>query len=387
MPRTRAKLEPWIERIIISHGTDNETSTGRLKAHVVGVGQMSDSQEQGVDGPTGFLFLSDGVVQIRAMLTQSAWETLKDQEDRECFASLVNTTVCVNSYRLHFHMAAEQTRCVFFLSVGELATTAAGTVKDNTPSCTTLSSVKLKICQTWRSQLGQEGSVHSQTTQQYGFDLTELLVEWQHDCMEGLLQEARERLRMPRRRCPVSPQPSTSSCHPLPPLTTHTGWDEDRVRYKGEEHFTVPVSHILVPDEEIPQPQTPYDEGSETPSGLLIPSEGRLIESPPVASHRTDPAHPVNSDFLNVQIDEPMIPERSTPANEDAPPQESVLNEAMVSGLKGEGWRDSPWNVFTPPTDLLNASSDEGQTPEDLPNQQSPSLLDTSIQGNYMELV
>ncbi|GLD67626.1 uncharacterized protein AKAME5_001896200 [Lates japonicus] len=116
MPRpARSRLCPWIETLILSYGSEeggsSSTSSGRLKAHVIGVGQMSQSQAQGSEGPSGLLFLSDGVLQIPALLTASAWEHLQEQEDRECFTSLVNTTVCIQDYRLHFHMAPEQNKC------------------------------------------------------------------------------------------------------------------------------------------------------------------------------------------------------------------------------------------------------------------------------------
>ncbi|XP_008296831.1 adrenocortical dysplasia protein homolog [Stegastes partitus] len=244
MPRpARGRLTPWIESLILSYSVPEEddeeqqggrSSGGQLRAHVIGVGQLSLSQAQpwSSEGPTGLLYLSDGQLQIPAVLTAAAWELLQEQEDRESFSSLLNTTVCIQDYRLLFHMAPEQTRCRFFLSVGELATTAAGPLKDNTPCCTTLSSVRVKICQTWRALLGREESQRSQC----GFELSELLGEWRHDCLQELLQDIRVRL---------SPKPSTST-----PLGLHTtGWDLDRVTYKGEEPFSVPMRCLLIPEE------------------------------------------------------------------------------------------------------------------------------------------
>ncbi|XP_027859660.1 adrenocortical dysplasia protein homolog [Xiphophorus couchianus] len=231
-----SKLTPWIENLILSYGNGDESGS-QLRAHVIGVGQMTQSQARGSDGPKGLLFLSDGELKIPAVLTASAWEQLQEKEDRECFSSLLNTTVCLQDYRLRFHMDPEQTKSRFFLSVGELATTAAGPVKDNTPCCTSSASVRMKICRTWRSLLGQEDSQRSQT----GLDLSELLGEWQHDCLQTLLRDIRERLLALR-----NPRPSTSAYTPPPNCTR---WDLDRVRYKGEPSFTFPAKLLLIPYE------------------------------------------------------------------------------------------------------------------------------------------
>uniref|UniRef100_A0A668AG97 Shelterin complex subunit TPP1/Est3 domain-containing protein n=1 Tax=Myripristis murdjan TaxID=586833 RepID=A0A668AG97_9TELE len=266
----RNKLEPWIEKMILSHGSEQISSTVWLKAHVIGVGQMSQSQAQGSDGPTGLLFLSDGKVQIPAVLTKSAWEHLQEQEDRECFSSLVNTTVCLQAYRMQFHMALEETRCRFFLSIDKLATAATGPEKDNTPCCTTLPSVRYKICKTWESLLSHD-LLDSQKSQ-CEFDLSDLLGEWQHNCVQDVLQDIRERLRPEWRS---SPQPSTSS------------W---------EEHFSVPVTWLLIPDEEAQEPQKPFSEGSKTPGRLFVDSEDKKTGSSLACKH-TETVDPCVDDF------------------------------------------------------------------------------------------
>ncbi|KAM4619194.1 adrenocortical dysplasia protein homolog [Polymixia lowei] len=368
MPRTRSSLEPWIEDVILKYGTEQKTTTGQLRAHVVGVGQLSNSEAQGTEGPTGLLFLSDGVVQIPAILTESAWEHLQEQEDRECFSSLVNTTVCLQAYHLKFHMALEQTKCRFFLLVGELATTAAGTVKEITPCCTSLSSVRLKISKTWRTQFGHD-TVDTQSSQ-HGFDLSELLGEWQHDCLQALLDDVSERLRTTKNA--MSSRPSTSSCIPslLPSDTyTGTGWDADRIRFKGLEPFNIPLSHLLMPDEEAQRPQAVLDEGSETPSGLLVPSEDRMTDSRP-ATKQTSP--PVVHD-LKWQRAEPEILEKIHNFNEHTPPQASILNEDMVAGMNGHDM-SNPWDIFDAPCDVLCTSScsDVSMTSEVTPPQLVP---------------
>ncbi|XP_078139273.1 adrenocortical dysplasia protein homolog isoform X2 [Centroberyx gerrardi] len=363
MPRaSRTRLDPWIETMILSHGSEQGGSTGRLKAHVIGVGQMSLSQAQGSEGPPGLLFLSDGVVQIPAVLTESAWEHLQEQEDRECFSSLVNATVCVHAYRLQFHMAPEQTRCRFYLSVGELATTSAGPVKDNTPCCTTLPSVRSKISKTWRALVG--GDPPESQESQCQFDLTELLGEWNHDCLQAVLDDVRDRLRTAR-SCPVTPQPSTSSCNPPLPRNdacTATGWDADRVRYKGAERFSVPVSHLLIPEE------APLDEGSETLSGLLLTSEGRKTDSP-LARQDAETVEP-SVDDSELQTARPAAFERSPQASSPLP-EVSVLSEDLVAGMMDCDARplSNPWDIFPPPCEMLSTSScsDASVTPEVLP--------------------
>uniref|UniRef100_A0A3Q2D4Y2 Adrenocortical dysplasia protein homolog n=1 Tax=Cyprinodon variegatus TaxID=28743 RepID=A0A3Q2D4Y2_CYPVA len=231
------KLTPWIENLIMSYGSREDPPSGHLKAHVIGVGQMSESQAPATDGPTGLLFLSDGSLQMPAVLTASAWETLQEQEDRESFSSLPNSTVILKNFMLQFHMDPEQTRCWFFLSVGEMATFAAGPVKDSPPCCTSLASVRMKICRTWRSLLGQEDSQSSQG----GMDLSELLGAWQHDCLQTLLEDVRKKLLALR-----SPQPSTSA--PSLSLSCSTRWDLDRVRYRGQPSFSIPERFLLIPE-------------------------------------------------------------------------------------------------------------------------------------------
>lgn len=376
MPRTgRSRLSPWIESLILSHGGQEEGSSGssgRLKAHVIGVGQMSQSQAQGSESPTGLLFLSDGVLQIPAILTASAWEHLQEQEDRESFTSLVNTTVCIQDYRLQFHMAHEQTKCRFFLSVGELATTAAGPVKDNTPCCTTLPSVRMKICKTWRVLLGQE--VLDSQTSQCGFDLSELLGEWQHDCMQAVLEDVRERLMIATSR-PVSPQPSTSTCTSLltrPDTSTATSWDIDRVRYKGVKCFSVPIKCLLIPEEDAQQLQTPSDVGSRTPSGLAAASEDRERDLLQVSKPAKTTQPSVND--VEWRIPKPAVIETDFDINQSSPlpAEDGMLYEDMIIGMIDSNIRplSNPWDIFPPPDDTSSSSdaSPEAAPSNSLPN-------------------
>ncbi|XP_045892977.1 adrenocortical dysplasia protein homolog [Micropterus dolomieu] len=359
MPRPSwSRLSPWIESLILSYGSREGSSSGRLKAHVIGVGQMSQSQAQGSEGPTGLLFLSDGVLQIPAILTAAAWEHLQEQEDRECFTSLLNTTVCIQDYRLQFHMAHEQTKCRFFISVGELATTAAGPIKDNTPCCTTLPSIRMKIYTTWRALLGQE--VQDSQKGQCGYDLSELLGEWQHDCLQAVLEDVRVRLKMASSR-PVSPQPSTStSTSSLTHQDTFsaTSWDVDRVRYKGVKGFSVPLKCLLIPEEDAQQLQTPPNVGSRTLSGLSASSQDRKKPS-----ETTQPS----VDAAEWRIAKPAFVETDHDVSENSPlpAEDSMLHEDVVEGMIDSDIRplSNPWDMF-PPCDISSSDASPEATPK-----------------------
>lgn len=371
MPRpSRSKLSPWIEQLIRNYGSEEGNSgSGRLKAHVIGVGQMSLSQAQSCEGPTGLLFLSDGVLQIPAVLSASAWENLQEQEDRECFTSLVNTTVCIQDYQLQFHMAPEQTKCRFFLSVRELATTAAGPVKDSTPCCTTLPSVRLKIVKTWKTLLGVE---ESQKSQCGGFDLSELLGEWQHDCLQAVLQDVRERLTVAS-SCPESPQPSTSTFTPAPThpdAITATTWDVDRVRYKGGKCFNVPIKCLFIPEEDALQLQTSPNVASRTLSGPSVASEGRNRDSQQVYKP-SDTIQP-SVDEAEWRIGLPAVAERGCDTKLNSPPQvEDCTLHDMVEWMADSDIRplSSPWDIFPPPCDT---SSSSDFSPEATPSHSVP---------------
>ncbi|XP_034540620.1 adrenocortical dysplasia protein homolog [Notolabrus celidotus] len=369
MARTgRNKLSPWIESLILKYSHDGSSSTsGRLKAHVIGVGQMSQSQAQtqGSEGPPGLLFLSDGVLQIPAILTSSAWEHLQEKEERESFNSLLSATVFIQDYKLQFHIAPEQTKSRFFLSVGELATTAAGPVKDCTPCCTTLPSVRQKICVTWRASLGQEVQV---SQSQCGLNLTELLGEWQHDCLQAVQEEVREKL-MTVRGHPVNPLPSTSTS--ISSLTQQdtfitTGWDVDRVRYKREKCFTVPINCLCIPDDYYQQLQTPLDVDSSTPSGLSAASKNKARDLPQV--HET--AEP-SVDDAEWRIEDPSLVQVDCDANVNLQRhvEDNILDENMITRLNESEIKplSNPWDIFPPPGDTSSSIDTSPDVTEALP--------------------
>ncbi|XP_048885934.1 uncharacterized protein LOC125751314 isoform X2 [Brienomyrus brachyistius] len=242
-------IEPWIEDLIQSYSIKERQS--RIKAHILGLGNLPDPQEKLTQDAVALLFLSDGLVQIPGILTRTAWEKLEELEERESLQSITNSTVFLCKYNLEFQLEPEDSKCQFFLIINEMATMAPGPVKCHFPSCTTLPSVRQKIYETWRS-LQNDGSDLTAGTQS-AFCLSELVHEWQDHRTASLLKDLSACLLKPSRYHPPSPQPSTSrqSCPPAP-LSRYlaTGWDIDRVRYKGDPPFTVPVSHLIIPAEE-----------------------------------------------------------------------------------------------------------------------------------------
>lgn len=290
-PSTRSDPPPWIEALILSYGRE-PSSSGRLKARVVRVEQMSQSQAQGSDCPTGLLLLSDGCVTIPAVLTAAAWERLQDQDERDCLEGLVNSKVTIQDYRLQFHMSQEQTRCRFFLSVGDLVMISVGPPGYPPPCCTTLAPVRQKMAQTWKEQL-QEKVQDSQS--QSGLDLSLLLGEWHQDCMLDILKDVEDRLmELPHRL--ARPQPSTSSS-PHPGPAGATCWDADRLRFKRGPSLSVPLRCLLLPDH---LQAVPEDGGSQPDRDWLPPPvhHPQAEAEPTAAGTELDVSVPVSEDHM-----------------------------------------------------------------------------------------
>ncbi|TNN01019.1 hypothetical protein fugu_012265 [Takifugu bimaculatus] len=335
----RRKLRPWIEELILGYGTERGRpgrGSGPLWARVARVEQMSQSQAQSSDCPPGRLLLSDGVVLIPAVLTTAAWERLQEQEDRDSFEGLVNSMVVIMDYQLQFHTAPEQNRSRFFLSVGELAMTSVGPPGNKVPCCTALASVQLKICQTWKDLLDE--NLQDSESSQSGVDLSILLGEWQRDCFQDVLRDVEDRLARPP--CgPPSPQPSTSSAGPGPPKAT--GWDVDRVRFKTEEPFSVPVKWLLIPD--VLQRQAAENGPGPGPAAGATRQGGVLLR-PPVQQREPDRRAAVEPG--------PDAGDKLLPPAEDAPGDHSV------------GPLSNPWDIFTPPGESpCSSGASRGETP------------------------
>jgi len=339
--------------MIISHGTEKEMNIANLKARVIAVGTVTPSQALGAQGSPELLFLSDGVVQIPAVLTDAAWEHLQQEEDRECFSSLVHTMVCLQTYSLQFHMDPEKRKSRFFLSLGMLATMAAGPIKECPPCCTTLPSVRVKICDTWRTLQSPESAVTQSS--QSGGNLSELLDVWQYDCLMDLVEEIQERLTAARGS--ASQQPSTSR-DPLPPpsgLRVRTGWDVDRVRFKGAGPFSVPVVHLVIPDRAAPPPEAPAqpDEGGGMQSGLIPPSGDR----PVVSSTPADQPHASTSGRHTGPRD--AARGRGFEETTTTPPREGLQHVCEAPLLD----QSNPWNMFPPPSEVFCTSSSSETSP------------------------
>ncbi|KAM8891985.1 adrenocortical dysplasia protein homolog [Spinachia spinachia] len=339
-PSAWSRLSPWIESLILSYGGQDESHSGQLKARVIEVGDISKSQDVGTESPAGLLFLSDGLLQIPAILTKSAWEHLQLEEDRECFTSLVNTTVCIHDYQLQFHMALEKTKCRFVLSIRELATTATGPVKGSTLCSTALPSIRKQICMTHKTLLGQETQ-----DSQCGFNLSELLGEWQQDCLEAVLEDIRERLTA------ASPQPSTSTWDQLA-TNADTSWDIDRVRCKGEKGFNVPMKCLLISVEDAQQNQTPLNVPGSTTSVLFASSEDGESSMPP-PSETTSPS----VDNTEWRIAMPEVVQSDGDANETLPRpvEDSMLQDDAIADMN-DCDSSNPWDTFPPPWETSSSS-------------------------------
>lgn len=332
-----SKVSPWIENVILSYGTQEEGSSIRLKAHVIGTGHMSQSQAQGSDSPTGLLFLSDDVLRIPAILTPAAWEHVQNHEDRESFASMLNTTVGIRDCRLQFHMAAEQTKCRFFLSVGGLTTLSAGPDKDNTPCCTTLPSVRLKICQTWRAM--QEQDIPESEASQSGFDLTELLGEWQLDCMQSAVEGVKERIMETRGRS------SPLDC-------VGTRWDADRVRYKGESSFTVPLKCLQIPGEDALQPRV----SNQVPDNEVPAASEATHRDPPQPTEATQAS--VDAEAWTIGELPVLQPEPNASQGSSLSAEENIQQDDVIVELADSSVRplSNPWDLFAPPRATSSSS-------------------------------
>lgn len=349
-PSSSSKVSPWIERLILRYNSPEEVSSRILKAHVIGTGQMSQSQAQaqaqGSDGPAGLLFLSDDILRIPAILTAAAWENLQNEEERESLTSLLNTTVRFQDYQLQFYMAAEQTKCKFFLSVGKLETASAGPVKVYTPCCTTLPSIMLKICQTWRAM--QEQAIPASQESQSGLELTELLGEWQLDCVQTAVEDVKARL--------VEMHGRRSGCAP-PQDRVGTRWDADRVKYKGKRSFTVPPGCLLIPEEAAKfQNQVPDNELPGTSTAAL-----RDPSQPSEDTQASVDAASWRIGDLPVMA-KPDLSQRSAPSTEEELQQEDMIVELADSSVRP---LSNPWDIF-PPLQATSSSS-EGSPLETTP--------------------
>nr|XP_057931570.1 adrenocortical dysplasia protein homolog [Doryrhamphus excisus]XP_057931571.1 adrenocortical dysplasia protein homolog [Doryrhamphus excisus] len=246
---TSDQVSPWIEKLILSYGSEEGSSAPvRLNAHVIGVGELTDSQTRTHDGPKGLLFVSDGVVNMPVLLTSTAWEEIQDNWDKECFSSMIDSSVCMKKIQLRFHMSMEDINCRFFLVVDKMFILSVGTEKEKTPCCTSLPSVHKKIYETWSSLMVKDGQEYQNS--QFGFDLSELLGEMQFDCFRTVMLDVHKRLMQAngdsQEIAPGIPLLNESD------LFTATSWDTERIQDKGMKCFSIPMKCLLIPEGDAP---------------------------------------------------------------------------------------------------------------------------------------
>ncbi|KAF6718857.1 hypothetical protein FQA47_013625 [Oryzias melastigma] len=305
------EVTPWIEELILSYGSSEKKKvSGCLTAHVVGLDKMAESLALVWDGPTEIVFLSDGQVRIPAALTTRAWKNLMEFEEREYIQGLLNNTMLIQVHQLKFHMAKELNECWFYLSIGKMCSLASGLLKEFTECCTTLSSVRMKIRQTWQACLVEENFVwgHNERV------LSQLLEAWDQDFVDEMVEDIREKLMAGRR-------PGSGS-------RLRTSWDVDRVRYKRMERFTVPVRYLLIPEE---------------------------VEAP--AGGAAQPA---------TEVDPPQAPGCDAGESPPVPEQDSPLHDLILSD-SDDMLLSNPWDAFPPPGVSLSSSNSSPEMTPILP--------------------
>uniref|UniRef100_A0A8C2HGX4 ACD shelterin complex subunit and telomerase recruitment factor n=1 Tax=Cyprinus carpio TaxID=7962 RepID=A0A8C2HGX4_CYPCA len=273
-----AELEPWIEKLIQNYGQSQCETT--VKDNVRGcVCDISDSQRM-EHTDVCMRFMSDGSAVIPAVRSDAAWEL------RVCFAS-----------------------CQFYLNVNQMNVICIA-------SNTTLSSVRDQIIKTWRSR--REGSVSSAS----GVSLSSLLDVWHNDIIINILNDATEKITMSATYCPS--------------VATPTHWHRERLHWRGQEQFIVPVPFLLIPEEQRELMTADPKSESEMPNDFAPPPEE---------------SHPTSALSAN-----------QTMAAQDGlsgscPDEGHTRPEVLCGTGELSGDRESPWDMFTQEPALLGRRS------------------------------
>ncbi|XP_072516549.1 adrenocortical dysplasia protein homolog isoform X2 [Salminus brasiliensis] len=323
--RAEVELKPWIERLVQDYGQSHRDVS--VRAHVVGVSDLTDSVRMD-ESDACMLFLSDGAVFIPAVLSAAAWERIQELEEREAFSGLENTTVSVRKFELNFHMDNELTSCQFYLTVNQIISVGRVTKHFHPPSCTTLPSVKQQILKAWRS-LMKECSVNSMNSQT-GFPLSCLMGAWHNDLIMDMLNDAMEKITTP------------TGCQEG--VATPTHWHRERLRHRGEECFSAPMSHLLIPEEqrELLTADCGASSRSETLSGL-VPFHVNVTVNQPVCEQDQARGSPPPAFDRLVDLEQPTL--------------NHLRPEVWCGRGEESGERINPWDMFCPAPDLLGTPS------------------------------
>uniref|UniRef100_A0A8C2EPK1 ACD shelterin complex subunit and telomerase recruitment factor n=1 Tax=Cyprinus carpio TaxID=7962 RepID=A0A8C2EPK1_CYPCA len=347
--RRMAELEPWIEKLIQNYGQSQCETT--VKANVVGVCDISDSQRM-EHTDVCMLFMSDGSAVIPAVLSDAAWERLQDLEEMESFTGLHNAIVYVRSFELKFDMNPDLASCQFYLKVNQMNTICIASKHQHPPSCTTLPSVRDQIIKTWR-YLRYVPNLP-------GVSLSSLLDVWHNDIIINILNDATEKITMSATYCPS--------------VATPTHWHRERLHWRGQEQFIVPVPFLLIPEEqrELMTDDPIADSESETPNDLA---------PPPVESHPTS-ASSANQTMAAQDGISGSCPEEGQSTLEHTRPE--VL--CGTGELSGDG--ESPWDMFTQEPALLGrCSTSDSNESQSLLKEVPPLPVATSTQAQISKQI
>uniref|UniRef100_A0A8C1GUP0 ACD shelterin complex subunit and telomerase recruitment factor n=1 Tax=Cyprinus carpio TaxID=7962 RepID=A0A8C1GUP0_CYPCA len=286
-----AELEPWIEKLIQNYGQSQCETT--VKDNVRGcVCDISDSQRM-EHTDVCMRFMSDGSAVIPAVRSDAAWERLQENDFCVNCASYTATLLTIDYFA----------SCQFYLNVNQMNVICIA-------SNTTLSSVRDQIIKTWRSR--REGSVSSAS----GVSLSSLLDVWHNDIIINILNDATEKITMSATYCPS--------------VATPTHWHRERLHWRGQEQFIVPVPFLLIPEEQRELMTADPKSESELPNDLAPPPEG---------------SHPTSALSAN----------QTMAAQDDGVLLNPSLHLPEVLCGTGElsGDRESPWDMFTQEPALL----------------------------------
>ncbi|XP_016357529.1 uncharacterized protein LOC107700405 isoform X2 [Sinocyclocheilus anshuiensis] len=344
--RRMAELEPWIEKLIQNYGQSQCETT--VKANVVGVCDISDSQRM-EHTDACMLFMSDGSAVIPAVLSDAGWERLQDSEEMESFTGLHNAIVYVCSFELKFDMNPDLASCQFYLKVNQMNIICISSKHQHPPSCTTIQSVRDQIIKTWRSR--REGSVSSAS----GVSLSSLLDVWHNDIIINILNDATEKITMSATYCPSAATP--------------THWHRERLHWRGQEQFIVPVPFLLIPVEqrELMTADPIAHSESETPNDLA---------PPPVESHPTS-ASSANKTMAAQDGISVSCPDEGQSTLVHTRPE--VL--CGMGELSGDG--ESPWDMFTQEPALLDPEHESQSLLKEVP----PLPIATSTQAQFSKQI